>query len=108
VLDLHSSVHHKDATRVKQEKFKCPCCSYEDFRKGNRMIHFLRVHLKDCTDSLKEKPSKELKESQYTTSCKGCSKPFKSMTQFYYHASACVSPLESHPNYKVWLTLKAS
>jgi hypothetical protein len=105
VLDLHVSARHKEPGTKASETFKCPCCTYEDVRKGNRMIHFLRVHLKDCTDALKETPPKETKAS---ASCKGCSKTFKSMTQFYYHAASCVKPLETHANYKAWLELKKS
>jgi len=105
VLDLHISARHKEPGTKAPETFKCPCCTYEDVRKGNRMIHFLRVHLKDCTDSLKETPSKETKAA---ASCKGCAKTFKSMTQFYYHAASCVKPSETHVNYKTWLELKKS
>jgi hypothetical protein len=101
LLDLHISARHEETLEKKQEKFKCPCtgCSYEDFRKGNRLIHFLRVHMKDCTDSLKEKS----KESDSVIACKGCLKSFKSVTQFYYHASSCVNPSEQHPYHAQWL-----
>jgi hypothetical protein len=100
LLDLHISARHQETLTTPQTKFKCPCttCQYEDIRKGNRMIHFLRVHMKELTDALKE-PSKE---SDCAVQCKECHKPFKSATQFYYHASACVQPSKDHPLYKEW------
>jgi len=100
LLDLHISARHQETLATPQTKFQCPCtnCSYEDIRKGNRLIHFLRVHMKELTDALKE-PSKE---SGYVVQCKGCTNSFKSVTQFYYHASACVHPSKDHPLYSQW------
>jgi len=104
LLDLHISARHKEVLQTQeQNKFKCPCCSYEDIRKGNRMIHFLRVHLKDCTNTLKI-PIKDA--TPYVASCKGCTNQFKSMTQFYYHASSCVTPNETHKYYKDWKSIQ--
>ena len=101
IVTTHTNVVAKDV----KEKFKCPCnsCGYEDLRKGNRLIHFIRVHLKEYTDSLKVKSV----EPNCITSCKSCKKSFKSMTQFYYHASNCViPPQENHALYKDWLAVK--
>jgi hypothetical protein len=99
LLDMHIKSRHSETLEHK-ETFKCPCngCAYEDLRKGNRLIHFVRVHLKDLTDSLKCKPTDE----SCIASCKVCSQNFKSLTQFYYHASKCVSPTTEHTLHKEW------
>ena len=105
LLDLHVSARHQETIQIKQDKFKCPCktCEYEDIRKGNRLIHFLRIHLKDITDGLKTKTT----EPNCVTDCSQCKKSFKSITQFYYHASSCVNPSETHPLYSEWISLKS-
>jgi len=104
LLDMHIKSRHPE-TLEKKETFKCPCnnCDYEDIRKGNRLIHFLRVHMKDLTDALKAKTT----DKACVTSCKSCSKSFKSMTQFYYHAASCVSPTENHAMYAQYASIKA-
>ena len=104
VLDLHIKLKHPE-TLQKKETFKCPCneCSYEDVRKGNRLIHFLRVHFKDLTEKLKV-PLKDKEEG--ICACNNCNKTFKSNTLFYYHAHKCVAPTENHPHFSQWLEVK--
>lgn len=104
LLDMHIKSRHPE-TLEKKETFKCPCsnCDYEDIRKGNRLIHFLRVHMKDLTLALKVKPS----DSIYVASCKTCTKSFKSMTQFYYHAAGCVAPPNDSALYEQFKTVMA-
>ena len=105
LLDMHIKSRHSE-TLEEKETFKCPCkgCPYEDIRKGNRLIHFTRVHLKDLTESLKCKAI----DTMYVASCKSCQQNFKSLTQFYYHASKCVDPSSTHPMSAIWNQLKAS
>jgi hypothetical protein len=105
LLDMHIKSRHSETLEEKLT-FKCPCegCVYEDIRKGNRLIHFVRVHLKDLTDSLKCNPT----DDSHAASCKACQQTFKSLTQFYYHASKCVAPSKAHPMYTVWNQLKAT
>jgi hypothetical protein len=104
LLDLHIRSRHSE-TLEKKDTYKCPCsgCSYEDIRKGNCLIHFVRVHMKELTEKLKTKAT----ESEMIASCSKCSKNFKSMTQFYYHASQCVEVPEKHECYLNWKSLKA-
>jgi DNA-directed RNA polymerase subunit RPC12/RpoP len=104
LLDLHISARHQDIVKQSHDAIQCPCanCEYKDIRKGNCLIHFLRVHLKELTMDLKEKSE----ETGHVASCKGCNKSFKSITQFYYHASGCVAPPETHQFYKEWVILK--
>jgi hypothetical protein len=104
LLELHIRSRHKETIKS-QETFKCPCndCDYEDMRKGNRLIHFVRVHLKDLTEALKNKTDAE----GCITSCSCCNKSFKSMTQFYYHAAGCVKPTQNHDYYSSWEQIHA-
>ena len=103
LLELHIRSRHKEASEVKAT-FKCPCenCEYEDIRKGNRLIHFVRIHLKELALALQTKTDND----GCATSCSCCNKSFKSMTQFYYHASACVKPTAEHPFYSKWVELQ--
>jgi hypothetical protein len=101
VLTLHIKSKHSDVT--KKDTFKCPCCTYSDLRKGNCVIHFTRIHLKDLTDSLKKKSE----QTNAVTDCKGCNKSFKSMTMFYYHVSNCIKISENHPMNSEWKKLVA-
>jgi hypothetical protein len=105
LLDMHVKSRHAETLEEKQT-FKCPCkgCSYEDIRKGNRLIHFVRVHLKDCVESLKCNPS----EDTMVAGCKSCQQNFKSLTQFYYHASKCVTLTPSHPMAEQWAILQGN
>ena len=100
LLELHIRSWHTE----KKDTFKCPCenCNYEDIRKGNLVIHFVRIHLKDLTTKLQMKTE----DTDYVTSCSCCQKNFKSMTQFYYHSTGCVNPTENHPFYDKWISLK--
>ena len=104
LLDMHVKSRHADKLE-NRETFKCPCsgCEYEDIRKGNRLIHFLRIHLKDFTNSLKGKSLEE----ETVVSCNECNRSFKSMTLFYYHASKCVKLEKSHEHYGTWNSIKA-
>ena len=104
LLDMHTKSRHPETLESK-ETFKCPCkgCEYEDIRKGNRLIHFTRVHLRELTESLKCKSTDET----CITGCKTCQKNFKSLTQFYYHVSKCVRPTPEHPQYASWSELVA-
>ena len=104
VLDIHMKLQHPAALE-KKEMFACPCdgCGYQDIRKGNRLIHFLRVHLKDLTEKLKTKTTDE----GCVVGCTGCNKSFKSNTMFYYHAHTCVKLEDSHRHYSEWTSIKA-
>jgi hypothetical protein len=104
LLELHIRSRHSE-TLEKKDTFKCPCegCHYEDIRKGNRLIHFVRVHMKDLSDTLKTKTDQE----GCVTECKCCNKGFKNLTQFYYHASDCIEPTEKHTEYSNWKAIKA-
>ncbi len=103
-LDMHVKSRHAD-TLEKKDTFKCPCnnCGYEDIRKSNRRIHFVRVHLKPLVDAIKTKTSVE----GCVASCSECNQSFKSMTQFYYHSAGCIKPTEQHPLYNDWMTVRA-
>lgn len=104
LLDLHISARHKETLTEKQETFQC-CfkgCEYNDIRKGNRLIHYIRVHLKKFTDSLREKSQEE----KCVSKCKSCQTSFKSMTQFYYHASNCINLSEDHALYNEWIEIR--
>ena len=102
LLDMHIRSRHSETIQKKEstQVFSCPCkeCSYEDIRKGNRLIHFVRVHLKDLVDALKRKTTTE----DRVIDCNSCNNSFKSMTQFYYHASKCVKPSCDHKYYEQW------
>jgi hypothetical protein len=104
LLDLHIRSRHSE-TLEKKETFKCPCdgCSYEDIRKGNRLIHFLRVHFTKFVESLKDK----VNTADGSITCKKCSKSFKSNTQFIYHSNTCIEPEETHVYYNNWLTIRS-
>lgn len=99
VLDLHIKSKHSD-TIVKKE-FTCPCCDYSDLRKGNCVIHFARIHLKDITDKMKVK---SVEENMITT-CSSCSKNFKNMAGFYYHLSSCIKLEKNHEHYNSWVKI---
>jgi len=93
-LDIHMARIHDDEPNVKKgEKLVCPFpnCDFED-SKGNRQTHFMRIHLKDLTESLKEKDSNK---------CLGCKKEFKSLGAFYYHAYKCVELSPNHELYEI-------
>lgn len=102
LLDLHIASKHDE--KSEKQVYKCPCnnCDYKDIRKGNRLIHFVRVHLKDIVSKLRTKSYIE----GCVTTCGSCQKDFKNMTQFYYHASNCVSLSDNHPLWNNWLTVK--
>ena len=91
VLDLHIKSKHTSSTK----KFACPCCTYTDLRKGNCLIHFARIHLKDLTDKMKVK-------TQDSTQCSECEKHFKNITSFYYHLGSCVKLPTDHTHYEMW------
>ena len=103
VLDIHLKLKHAETLDTK-ETFKCPCngCEYEDIRKGNRLIHFIRVHLKDVVGKLKAKTSVE----DCVCACSACDKSFKSSTMFFYHAHACVNPPSTHTHYNEWMSMQ--
>jgi len=95
VLDLHIKSKHSD--KVKKE-FLCPCCDYTDLRKGNCIIHFARIHLKELTDKMKQKSA----EPNNVAQCSECSKNFKNMTGYYYHLGSCITLEKTHPQYEAW------
>ena len=95
VLDLH--IKSKHTTNDKKE-FNCPCCSYSDLRKGNCLIHFARIHLKELTDKMKLKP----KDATSVAECSECSKNFKNTTSFYYHLGSCIKLPTDHAHYQAW------
>jgi hypothetical protein len=103
LLDLHIRSRHPESLE-KKETFKCPCegCKYEDIRKGNRLIHFLRVHFTKYVEMLKEVSKQNDKE----ITCKKCKNSFKSNTQFIYHSNKCIEPDVTHNDYKAWLTIR--
>lgn len=103
LLDLHIRARHSE-TLEKKDMFKCPCnnCDYQDIRKGNRNIHFIRIHLRDVLDKLNDTPT----EPNCTIACKECRQNFKSMTQFFYHALGCVKVDSGHEYYDQWMSIK--
>lgn len=106
VLDIHLKLKHAE-TLDKNETYKCPCngCNYEDIRKGNRLIHFIRVHLKDVVGKLKVKAKNQ--DDKYVCACSACDKSFKSSTMFFYHAHTCVNLPTTHTYYNDWMTIQA-
>lgn len=110
VLDIHLKLKHAE-TLEKKETFKCPCngCNYEDIRKGNRLIHFIRVHLKEVVGKLKvtAKASTENPNEDYVCSCSSCDKSFKSNTMFFYHAHTCVNLSSTHKHYDDWVAMQS-
>jgi len=99
-LKLHINSRHSNKMA---KKYNCPCCAYTDLRKGNCVIHFTRIHLKDITDKMKLKPT----EPNTVTCCSQCSKSFKSMTLYYYHVSSCIRLTDEHPLKNEWTELLA-
>ena len=104
LLELHIRSRHSE-TLEKKDTFKCPCgeCDYEDIRKGNRNIHFIRIHLRDILDKLNDTPT----EPNCMIACKECKHNFKSMTQFFYHAIDCVKVSPDHIHYDEWKYIKS-
>jgi len=96
VLELHIKSKHND--NVVKKDFACPCCDYSDLRKGNCVIHFARIHLKDITDRMKVKSVQE----NMIVECSECSKNFKNMAGFYYHLSSCIKLSANHKHYASW------
>lgn len=92
VLDLHIKSKHNKVTK---KEFTCPCCTYTDLRKGNCLIHFARIHLKELTDKMKLK-------THDGTECSECEKHFKNITSFYYHLGTCVKLPSNHTHYEMW------
>jgi hypothetical protein len=108
LLDLHITARHAEKLKpseLKEKTFKCPCkgCDYKDVRKGNRLIHFVRVHLKELVAKLKI----DSEASECIAKCTACEKEFKSMTQFYYHAGKCVTVPKSHTLAPEWASVRA-
>jgi len=99
-LNLHIKSRH---SKKPVKEYKCPCCPYTDLRKGNCVIHFTRIHLKDITDKIKLKPT----EPNTVAYCSQCSKSFKSMTLYYYHVSSCIRLTDEHPLKNEWTELLA-
>lgn len=98
ILDIHISTKHPERIEAKEkpmEIYECPChnCPFTSITKANRRIHFARIHLKDLTEALRVK-------EKDTPTCKECSKEFKSLTAFYYHAWNCIKPSPNHEFYK--------
>ena len=82
-LNTHIRIRHPDET--KKISLDCPHegCDKKFDNKGNRRIHYFRIHLKDVVDKLVDK-----KEAGYT--CKGCDKELVSQTAIYYHIGDCI------------------
>lgn len=97
LLDTHMKSKHPETLETK-ETFKCPFkgCEFESIQKVNCISHFMRIHLKEQTNSLKCKPT----DDTCVVSCKACSKNLKSMPSFYSHVSKCVTLTPEHPAYK--------
>ena len=96
VLELHiKSKHSNEATK---KEFSCPCCDYSDLRKGNCVIHFARIHLKELTDKMKRKST----EPNMVAECSECSKNFKNTTSYYYHLGSCIKLEKTHESYEAW------
>jgi hypothetical protein len=103
ILDLHYTLHHEDKLQEAKKPsklFKCPIdgCDYENAQKGNTVIHFLRIHMKEQHKNLKEKSKQEGCQAH----CKKCETDFKSNTQFYYPTHACVVPSQNSSMYEQW------
>ncbi len=85
-LDLHIAAKHEETER----SFECAHkgCAFKALTQGNCRIHWMRMHCKEkCKEILSQK------DSGY--SCNRCSKDFKGLTSFYYHAYECLELKES-------------
>jgi hypothetical protein len=51
--------------------------------KGNCVIHFLRTHYQEETDSIMVRDGKVI-------NCNNCDKNFNSSSSFYYHCKDCI------------------
>ncbi len=97
LLDSHIAARHSTG---EVNKFKCPCegCKYEDMRKGNVVIHFVRIHLKDLVSQLMTTSQEE----GCVAHCSVCNTSFKNKTGFFYHASNCVKVGANHTMFGAW------
>lgn len=102
LLDFHITARHSNDAK----KIPCPCetCKYEDLRKGNVVIHFLRMHLKDCIAEIQQPSQQE----GCVAHCVMCNASFTNMTGFLYHASNCISVPENHEMFSSWSQIKTS
>lgn len=100
MLDLHIQARHSE-NQEKKEQFKCPCenCDFTSLTKANRMIHFMRMHCKDLLSNVMEKTTTD------KVICKSCDKQFNNSTAFYYHATNCCKPTESHKSFHAFQKL---
>jgi hypothetical protein len=96
LLDFHMAARHTADT----QKIQCPCadCNYADLRKGNVVIHFLRIHLKDLVSQI-QKPAQE---EGCVAHCAVCNASFKNTTGFLYHASNCITIQQNHSMFSAW------
>ena len=79
-LELHMrSKHEKEIDK----KFKCTICEFSSLTKGNCVIHFLRTHYQEETDSIMVRDGKVI-------NCNNCEKNFNSSSSFYYHCKDCI------------------
>jgi len=79
-LDSHLLAKHNNE---KKDVFACSekGCAFTSLTQGNCRIHWMRIHNKNSATKIYDK-----KEH----SCTKCSKTFKGMTSFYYHAYECL------------------
>jgi len=71
---------------LEKKEFECPdeSCDFSSSKKGNCRTHYMRKHVAEETDALKEEKDGEI-------SCKTCKNVFGSSGLFYYHSIGCVS-----------------
>lgn len=78
-LDAHRIAKHQE----KKSGFACSeeGCPFTAVTQGNCRIHWMRIHNKKSANNIYNKKDH---------SCTKCSKTFKGMTSFYYHAYECL------------------
>lgn len=83
---LKTHIRHRHPVETPTISLECPHnnCNQKFNNKGNRRIHYFRVHLKDIVDKLVNK-----QDTEYT--CKGCDKKLVSQTSMYYHIGHCIT-----------------
>lgn len=98
-LDIHIAARHPESLEKVIPKYKCPCCKYNSINKGNRRIHYFRLHLQDIVSEY-EQVIIEDDIKQFKCLC--CEKILKSQTSFLYHLGECVCLSDFDPRKSDW------
>lgn len=80
-LENHILAKHEDA----KQEYYCveKGCKFKSLTQGNCRIHWVRMHCKEMM-------AKTIQSNDDAHVCKSCSKSFKGLTSFYYHAYDCL------------------